>query len=474
MAKEGKDEFKDYGVDEYVPQEARHYGFMDMVSTWIGANCQPNTWFIGGCLAASGFAVAAGVTLVANPISYIILALVGFIGYKVTTTSMGLMRFPFGIRGSKLPTIFNTVTLIGWTAVGNYLGSISMSYLFNTLWGWPCYGMEGSAGVMVLGTLINAVLTAAFVCVGGSRAVKYAENIAVIAMLILSAWITYSVLKTFPISEIIAWKPSEDVRMSMGVGIDTIVAFSLSWVPCVAEFTRYTKSKKAATVAPVIGATVGIYWFALVGTVAVIASALTTGVFDPNTSDPSSVAAALGLGLPAMFVIVLSVVTTNMISLYSGSISALNLCKKPVSVKKMNLAMGGVSILFSLIPIAMASFLDFFYTFMDFLALVFPPLIAVLIVDFYLIRKRKYVHSEISNETGPYWYKNGFNWYALACWLVGTITFLVFKKCPLAVDSVGAVFPAFFVTMIVYFLTAKYAVSKGVYKDLSENIEQNS
>lgn len=466
MSKNNDDAVRDYGVEEYVPEEGRHYGFMDMMFTWIGANCQPSSWFLGGTLAASGFAVAAGVTLLANPLTYIILALMGFMGYKVATTTMGLSRFSFGIRGTKIPTLFNTISLIGWTAVGNYLGAISISYLLNTLFGWPCYGMDGSWWVMLLGTTINGILSAGFVFIGGSKLVKYAENIAVVAMVILSIWITVSVLKTFPLSEIITWKPSEDVRMPMGVGVDTIMVYSISWVLCIAEFTRYTKSKKAATAAPVIGATLGMYWFALVGTVAVIAAALTTGVFDPNNSDPSSVAATLGLGVPAMLVVILSVATTNMISVYSGSLSACNLFKRQFPVKKMNIIVGVLTILVSFIPVFMGSFMDFFYSFMDLLALVFPALIAIMLVDYYLIRKRNYIFKEIGNMDGPYGYSKGFNWYGIGSWLAGVVSYIIIKNVGIISNTVGAAIPAFIVAGVIYYVLARAAVSKGYYRDL--------
>ncbi len=462
-----KQEFRDYGIEEYVPVEARHYKFIDMVSTWAGANCQPGAWFVGGSLAASGMAIAAGVTLISNPIAYIIMALVGYIGFKHSATSMGMLRYSLGIRGSQASTIFNILTLIGWGAVTSFVGAISMSYVFNSMWGWPAYGMEGSAGTMIVGTLINSVLSSLCVWIGGSKLVKIAENVAIVAMLVLSIWITVAVFRTFSFSDIIHWRPTEDVRMSLGLGIDAMFAFSISWIPCIGDYTRYTKTKAAATVAPVIGASLGMYWFALTGTVGVIAVALTTGVFDQNAADPSSVAAALGLGLPAVFIIVLSTVTTNMISIYSSTLSALNLTKKPVPFKKASYLVGGITILFALFPIAFASFLDFFYTFLDFLAMVFPAMVAVIVVDYYLLRKGNYLQPEIGNRRGPYWYTNGFNWYAIACWIFGIASYVLFKNTAPVLNAIGAVIPTFIVTGLVYYFVGRYAISKGAYRDMT-------
>ena len=85
----------DYSAIEYsaivpVPKEARHYGFWDMVATWIGANACTSSWYTGGVLAAVGIGGAFAVIFIANPIAYVIMALVGYMGYKIGTTTMGL------------------------------------------------------------------------------------------------------------------------------------------------------------------------------------------------------------------------------------------------------------------------------------------------------------------------------------------------------------------------------------------------
>ena len=41
-----------------IPLAARHTTRWDMFATWVGANANNGTWFVGGVLAACGFAVA--------------------------------------------------------------------------------------------------------------------------------------------------------------------------------------------------------------------------------------------------------------------------------------------------------------------------------------------------------------------------------------------------------------------------------
>ena len=85
-------EIRDYAIDEYVPMEARSYGAKEMTSTWICANANPKTWYMGTILGALGLGGALLSAIIGNPLVYLILALVGIIGYKVASTNMGLCR----------------------------------------------------------------------------------------------------------------------------------------------------------------------------------------------------------------------------------------------------------------------------------------------------------------------------------------------------------------------------------------------
>src|SRR5699024_2790701 len=100
VAEREERETVEYYATEAVPMSQRNIGFMDMVAIWIGANSNNASWYVGGTVAGMAFAGAIGITLFANPIAYLILALVGLMGFKVGTSTMALSRPAFGIRGS--------------------------------------------------------------------------------------------------------------------------------------------------------------------------------------------------------------------------------------------------------------------------------------------------------------------------------------------------------------------------------------
>lgn len=456
----------DYGIEEAVPQNARTYGFIDMAATWLGANCHPSSWWAGGVIAAAGFGGALLINLLAIPLSCVIVALVGFIGYKVGTTTIGLTRVSLGIRGSTLSGALNTMSSVGWCAMSHFLGAITISYILQALFQTPAYMEEGSTGIMIIGVLIIGVLSVLFVSVAGSKSIKVVEKILAVGLLLLSGYMSFVVIKSYDIAAILSWKPSADIALPFGLGFDTLLAFNLGWVVSSCEFTRYAKKAKDATAAPALGLMVAGWWFIAVGTLSVIAVATATGVFDPNMSDPSSVASSLGLGIVAFLVIIMATVTTNLISIYVAAYSLMNVAPK-LSFKASSWITGIATIVVGLVPIFIGSFYDAFNVFLEYIGAAFPPLIMVILVDFYLIRSRKYDMSIIGDRKGAYWYQNGVNWYGVISWAVGAGLFLLFKKMGVGANSIGAIVPSMLSCGVLYYALAKIAIRKGAYRDLA-------
>lgn len=462
----------DYGIEEFVPMEDRHYGFWDMAAVWMGANCHPSSWWVGGVIAAAGLTGAIKMNLIANPVAALIIVLVAFMGFKIGTTTIGLTRVPLGIAGSRIAGFLNVLTSVGWAAVGCFLGAISMSYLLAGFLGTPVYGEPGSFPVMALGILVSGLLSLGFVTISGSRSIAVAEKLLVVGLLVMSGWITFAVFSTYSIVDMLAWVPSAETAIPFGFGMDVIIAFMLGWVFSSCEFTRYAKTKSASTWAPALGLTVAAWWFVLVGTFGTIAVAMTTGIFDPNMSDPSTVAAGLGLGWVAFVVIIMSTVTTNLISIYVGAYSLMNVFPK-LKLKSTIVGIGVATILLGIVTLLSGSFYNAFSVFLGYIGAAFAPLAAILIVDFYIIRKQDYRIELIGDKTGPYWYTNGFNPYAIGTWITGTVIYLTLSKVGFGANFLGYVIPSILISGILYYIVATVAVKKGVYKDLAE-IEQQA
>lgn len=459
-----KEKTIEYYATEEVPMSQRNIGFWDMIAIWVGANSNNASWYVGGTIAGAAFAGAIGVTLIANPIAYLILALIGYMGYKVGTSTMALTRPAFGIKGSALPTLLNTIVFLGWAVVNTFIAVISMSFIFSDLLGWPAYGEPGSSGPMILGIVIMTILNLTAVSLGRDS-IKIVERIGMVLVLILGVWITSVVLQQHSLTDIIAWQPPADLKMPTGVAIDIMAAFSLAWVLGVAEFTRYTKTVKTATVAPLIGALVALAWFAFVGVVSTIGAALTTGVYNPENSDPSSLVTNLGLGWVALLLIVIACVTTNVVNLMAAGVSVTNVTKKVKPLHSIWLVTIIAGILM-LVPLYMTSFLDTFIMFLEYIGMVLSALLGVLVADYFFVKNKQYDVAQFDVVGGKYWYSKGVNLKAVSVWVIGVIFYLSIQNIEFLMSTTGAIYPTIVMTAILYTVISRRSAKLSKTKNL--------
>lgn len=452
---EANGEFREYGIDEAVPKSDRHYSFADMMSTWVVANANPTSWYVGSTLGAMGMMGAMGVAFGGNIITYVILALVGLMGYRMGIANMGLARVPFGIRGSKIPSLLNALQFVGWAGVNTFIAAIPLSTILHHVFGLSPYGSENAGITLFLSILIIMVPTALISVLGGSQVIKIAQNISTVLLTILSVWIFIRIFQNYEWADIVAWQPPTEVKMPFGVGVDALAALGFAWIMAVADYTRYAKAKSAATASPMLGATFGMVWFSLLGSISAIAVAVSTNNFDPALADPGTITSMLGMGSIASILIVVSTIAVNLINIYSGGFSALNFSDK-LNPKVAMLILSVLATTLASVPIFMGEFLDTFSAFLEYLGAAFPPAIAIMLVDYFILRDQKYELDELSNEDGPYWYKNGFNWWAIGSWLVGSLSFFVAGNIPMIQNTIGAVFFCFFSTMIIYYIIGKF------------------
>ena len=243
--------------------------------------------------------------------------------------------------------------------------------------------------------------------------------------------------------------------------MDAMAAFSLGWVPAIAEFTRYTKNKATSIVAPMIGANLALFWFAFVGIIGAIGTAIATGVYDPNNSDPSTIVSKLGLGAVAFLVIILTSTTANAINLTAAGISITNVTKKIKPIPALWLVAIAAALL-SVVPLLIGSFLSSFILFLDYIGMVFGPVFGIMIVDYYLVKKKSYDTDQLDIQKGKYWFNNGFNMLAIGTWVISVVLFLVMKQIPQIGLTIGATYPTILASGIIYLILNKVISVKEV------------
>jgi Cytosine/uracil/thiamine/allantoin permeases len=423
----------------------------DMFATWIGANANNGTWYIGGVIAAVGLIKASTLLVVVGSLSYILLGLASYMGYKTGLPAMVLTRPSFGVKGSIIPSIVNVVQFIGWAAINTFIAATSISFILKDLLGWDNSSFHNQFSI-IIGIVVMSILHLISISLG-EKSVKWIERFGIILVIILVTWESIVVLKTVPFHDIVKYQPAAKFQLPSGKIVDILAAFNLAWVTAAADFSRFTKDKHAATTASFLGANIGLFWFAFIGLIATIATAITINKFDSNNADPSTIAAKLGLGILAMLVIVITSTTANAVNLMAAGSALTNIFHR----LKLTPALWIVTLVatvMTFIPVYIASFLTTFETFLDGIGMFLGPEIAIFLVDFFFIKRKDYEVSQFSKVNGSYWYTKGVNLIAIATWAIGVISYLGLNKLDFIVNTVGATFPAMLITAILYYVVA--------------------
>lgn len=427
-----------HGKIRSLPLGERKTTYWDMFATWIGANANNGTWFVGGVLAACGFGLAMRILVLSSALSYVFLSLIGYIGYQTGVSTMAASRASFGERGSYIPSLVNITQFIGWTAVNTFIAAQSVGLLCHDLLGWPVWGQPGGAKGIIVGILVMSVLHVISVS-SGSRSVQMIERIGIILVFIFVIWESVAVFRTVSMGQIASWQVPAGQRMATGAAIDYVAAFNLAWVTAGADFTRYTSKKNNSTITPFVGALIGVVWFAFIGLISTISIAITSGTYDANNSDPSTIASKLGLGVVALLVIILTSMTANAVNLLAAGSALSNIFTRLRLKYSLWIVVLGATLV-TFIPLFSGSFLDTFEKFLDYVGMVLGPVIAIICTDYYIRSHRHYNPDDLGVDHGRYWYAGGFNLVALAVFVIGVAFFLATHTLPFFAGTFGSTF----------------------------------
>lgn len=166
--------------------------------------------------------------------------------------------------------------------------------------------------------------------------------------------------------------PVLEEAMSFGAAVELAVAMPLSWLPLISDYTKEAEKPFRATLASSVIYGVVSCWMYIIG----MGAAIFTG-----ESDIAAIAVKSGLGIVGLVIIILSTVTTTFLDAFSAGISAKTVFEKLdgkiTAIAVASLGTAG-AILFN-----MDNITDFLY----YIGSVFAPMIAILIADFFVIKR---------------------------------------------------------------------------------------
>ncbi len=371
-----------------VPEDKRR-SYASLTIVWTGYVFVVTSMMAGGGLAAGlKFNNILLVCALGNIFLGIIAALVSIISSKNGLSFALLTKYSFGINGSRIASFFVPLVNVGWYIIQAATYGHFIALIFN-------FGTIGEGICMILSAVLMGVFAFA-----GIKAISVLGYVSIPAIVFLSlATSARAINISGGLSSIISYTPSTVMTISTGVTA-IIGTWILSAATCIADIMRYAKNTKEAVLSALTGLLLGNSLMIICGALAAIAV---------NNSDLPAVLLSMGLLIPSIILMTTNIFTTNAANLYSNSLNLSNSFN--MERKKM------ITIL--LIIAALATLtkpyeISFFFTFLETLGNVIPPLAGIIISDYFILNKGKY--ESLESVKFKKW-----NIYAFLTWAISLI-----------------------------------------------------
>lgn len=309
----------------------------------------------------------------------------GSVAAKSRLSTSLITQFAFGRLGGRLVNVILAATLLGWFGVtaqifGESLQGI-MSSLHMAVWPSQIY--------VVLGGMLMVTTT-----IFGFSALQRLSDFAIPLLLIVLLLAVYRSLQMTPLDELLA---RGGPQSGLGIGISAIVGGLSASICIFPDLSRFARTPGQARLAA--GLTFGFGMPCIV-----ILAAITSIVV--GKSDLIVILTTLGLGLPALLLLVFKAWATNSGNLYSASLGLATIFR---SLSQPMIVIGGGAV-----GVALAAFgiTTYFIPFLLILSITIPSIAGIYVADFFLIRGQTYDLDRLSGE-------RQVSYPAFAAWAIG-------------------------------------------------------
>ncbi|MGE5689859.1 MAG: purine-cytosine permease family protein [Pseudomonadota bacterium] len=367
------DDTPNWGI-EPVPDRLRVLGLLDTTILWGNLGVSLLVLVAGALLVpALSLPDALVAIVVGGLVGNLMLGAAAAIGADGRVPAMVLLRAPLGRRGSYLATALNASQCVGWAifeliVIATAAAALSDALLgFRAQWAW---------------TLVFGAITAALAWAGPISVVrKVLKKVAVWAVLASLVYLTWWAIDGAELGPL--WRRPGEGGLSVWIGVDVVVALTVSWIPLVADYTRFSRDRRSAFGGVFAGYFVAGTWMFLLGSVLVLGRGL-----DDAASLPAAVAAAGLASALALLAVTVDEADEAFANTYSAAVSLQNVVPR-VGQRTLIAGVAVVATVGALL-IDLASYEAFLLLLGSF----FVPLFGVLLGD-WVVRGARYTEREI-------------------------------------------------------------------------------
>jgi nucleobase:cation symporter-1, NCS1 family len=383
-----------------VPAEERTLSAFDVGVLWNDLSLGVLVLVTGGLLVpALGLPAALGAIVLGSVIGCIPLAAIALAGAREGLPGMVLFRPMLGRTGSYLPSLLNIAQLVGWTsvefwAIARLADALSVELFgLDAFWLWLTLTAVGCTALAIGGPVLVVK--------------RFLERFGTWVVIATGILLTIALLVSGSLAS--AWSSPGHGGLPFWLAVDLVIVMPVSWLPLVADSTRFARSERGVFTATFVGYGLGNAWFYALGTLLILNA----------SGDPSAEGvgvAILGFAAGVAVLLILGLIVGELpnafANIYSTAVSTLNVVPR-ASAAMISVIVGMVAFTLALLFTA-----DRYEVFLFLIGSVFVPLGAVFLAHYFVRARGRYGPDAVFGSVSE-----GFHWWAVVPWAIGFVLY---------------------------------------------------
>lgn len=430
---------KKVGQESLLPQEERIMDNISYTLAWVGTCVFIGYFMLGASLVPPVGKLNLLQAFVCMALSAVIVSVCfninGQAGHKYGIPFVIQARPAFGIKGSKLPSVIRAVPAIMWYGVQTWVGALALNGISEKL-----IGFDSPMFWFVAFQVLQIVLS-----ILGFQGIKWLENVGAIIIVASLAYMFYAIYTNYGslIEDKIINIPGTWGLAFWG-GTVAFIGVYTTLMLNIGDYTRELSKKtsnKTMLALHIIATVPTTTFMALIGLLA----AGVTGTWDPINLFVELMPNSFVLILSLFFIALAQITTNVMANVVPPTYVMMDLFG--ISWKQGAFITGCLGFLTFPWKIATA---NGFFLFIQIYSIFLGPIFAVLVVDYYFIRKKKYNMTKLYDKQGEY--KN-VNWAGMIAVAIGAAFGMIVVELSWYISLVPA--------GLSYYLLMKYVMKKN-------------
>lgn len=406
--------------------ERRTWNTYNIAALWIGMSVVITTYTLASGLMVAGMnwwqallTVSLGNVLVLIP-----MLLNAHAGTKYGVPFPVFVRSSFGVRGANFAAIARALVACGWFGIQTWIGGLALNALLSAAYsGWPDVpGNRFITFFIFWGIQVAIILF-------GIEGVKFFESFAAPLLLLGGlALLIWGFVEGGGVGHVFA----ASVKLQQGntpfwslfwTGLAANVGYWITLSLNIPDFTRYAKSQRSQVVGQVLGLPPTMTAFSFLG---IAVTAATVVIYGKPMWDPVALTTKIAGNIPvvliiAMIIIAIAQISTNMAAnVVSPSFDFSNLLPRYISFRMGGLITAIIGII-SFPWLLYESASAYIFTWLVGYSSLLGAIAAVMITDYWIVRRRRLSLTDLYKTDGRYAYSGGWNWRAIVAVLAGVI-----------------------------------------------------